>query len=385
MIGEKLQQYTYEYLMSLALSFVPDDRDKREGSVIYDALAPFCQVLSAGAIELKNFYSQTYALTASGEYLDTRVAEQGIHRHVATYAVKKVVLKDSEGKPVFVPLGTRFSTVSSTQPVNYKITAQYTEDGVSVPGAYEATCEEVGTIGNQYFGDLVNITFVQGLASAYMAATLVPARDNETDEELRDRYLEVLNQPAFGGNIADYKAKVAEISGVGAVQVYPVWDGGGTVKLSIIDPAYNRCSDEFLSAVQNAVDPENSQGVKGTGMGIAPIGHKVTVVTPDEAPVSITATVTLQAGYYLDHVKEPVQNALADYFLSLRRAWADAGELNIYNCDVFVSRVYAVILSVPGVVNVSNVQINGKASDLQLVQNGQIQQLPTLSEVTLNV
>ena len=41
MIGDNLEQYTYEYLMQLALSYVPDDRDKRQGSVIYDALAPF--------------------------------------------------------------------------------------------------------------------------------------------------------------------------------------------------------------------------------------------------------------------------------------------------------------------------------------------------------
>ena len=42
MIGDKLEQYTYKYLMSQALSFVDDSLDKREGSIIYDALAPFC-------------------------------------------------------------------------------------------------------------------------------------------------------------------------------------------------------------------------------------------------------------------------------------------------------------------------------------------------------
>lgn len=382
MIGENLQQYTYENLMSLALSFVPEDRDKREGSVIYDALAPFCQVLAAGVLELKNFYSETYALTASGEYLDNRVAEQGIKRQIATYAVKKVALADSEGTPVSVPLGTRFSTVSSTRPVNYKITAQYVEQGVAVPGVYEATCEELGVIGNQYFGNLINITFVQGLSSAYMSSTLVPARDDETDEELRERYLTVLNQKAFGGNIADYRVKVMDIPGVGAVQIYPVWDGGGTVKLSIIDPAYNRCSDEFVRTVQNEVDPESASG---TGLGIAPIGHKVTVVTPDAAPVTITAKVTLQAGYYLTHVQEPVETALANYMLSLRQGWADANDLNVYNCDVFISRVSAAILSAAGVVNVSDVKINGQAADLHLTQSGGVQQLPVLSEVTLNV
>lgn len=385
MIGDNLQQYTYEYLMDLAMSFVPDDRDKRQGSVIYDALAPFCQVLAAAAIELKNFYTQTYAVTATGQDLNNRVAEQGITRYAATYAVKKVVLSDEEGNPVTVPLGSRFSTVSSTNPVNYAITAQYTEDGVAIPGTYEATCEELGVVGNKYSGNLVNITFIQGLASAVMSSTLVPARDEETDEELRERYFSALNQKAFGGNVADYRTKVLDISGVGAVQIYPVWNGGGTVKLSIVDPTYGVCSDEFVASVQNQIDPRDANGNSGTGLGIAPIGHVVTVVTPEEVTVNITADVTLRNGYDEGHVRQPINTALEEYIQSLRRAWADENDLNTYSCDIFLSRVSSAIINVAGVANVSNILLNGKAMDIFLTQSGDVQQLPKLGEVVLNV
>lgn len=385
MSAENLQQYTYEYLMELALSFVPDDRDKRQGSVIYDALAPFCQVLAAGAIQLKNFYEQTYAVTATGVDLDNRVAEQGITRYAATYAVKKISLADEEGNPVAVPIGARFSTVSSTNPVNYAVTAQYVENGVAVPGTYEATCEELGVIGNEYSGNLINITFIQGLASAYMSSTLVPARDEETDDELRERYFDALNQKAFGGNIADYRTKVVAISGVGAVQIYPVWNGGGTVKLSIVDPSYGPCSTEFIASVQKEIDPENANGDTGTGLGIAPIGHKVTVVTPDEVTIDVSATVTLGTGYTLGQVETPINDALASYIQSLRQSWADANDMNVYSCDVFVSRVSAAIVGVAGVANVTDVTINGAAEDITLIQSGAVQQLPALGEVVLNV
>lgn len=385
MSAENLQQYTYEYLMELALSFVPDDRDKRQGSVIYDALAPFCQVLAAGAIQLKNFYEQTYAVTATGVDLDNRVAEQGITRYAATYAVKKIALADEEGNPVTVPLGARFSTVSSTNPVNYAVTAQYVENGVAVPGTYEATCEELGVIGNEYSGNLINITFIQGLASAYMSSTLVPARDEETDDELRERYFDALNQKAFGGNIADYRTKVIALPGVGAVQIYPVWNGGGTVKLSIVDPSYGPCSTEFIATVQKEIDPENASGDTGTGLGIAPIGHKVTVVTPHEVTIDVSATITLGTGYTLGQVETPINNALASYIQSLRQSWADANDLNVYSCDVFVSRVSAAIIGVAGVANVTDVTINGAAEDIALIQSGAVQQLPTLGEVMLNV
>lgn len=385
MIGDNLQQYTYEYLMELALSFVPEDRDKRQGSVIYDALAPFCQVLAAGAIQLRQFYTQTYAVTATGEDLDNRVAEQGITRFAATHAVRKITVADEDGNPVVLPLGARFSTVSSTSPVNYTITAQYVEDGVAVPGSYEATCEELGVIGNEYSGNLINITFVQGLASATMTSILVPARNQETDDELRERYFDALNQKAFGGNIADYREKVMELDGVGAVQIYPVWNGGGTVKLSIVDPIYGPCSPEFIASVQNEIDPENAAGEQGSGLGIAPIGHKVTVVTPDEVTINVTANVVLGTNYTKGQVETPIKEALARYIQSLRQSWADATDLNEYSCDVFVSRMSAAIVNVPGVSNVTGVTLNGQAQDIELTENGQIQQLPKLGEVILNV
>lgn len=385
MIGDNLEKYTYEYLMSLALSFVQDDRDKREGSVIFDTLAPFCQLLAAGAVELRNFYTQTYAVTATGQNLDDRVAEQGIIRYAATYAVKKITLKDVDGNPISVPIGARFSTVSSTNPINYAVTAQYVEGDVAVPGTYEATCEEMGVVGNEYSGNLINITFIQGLASAYMSSTLIPARNEETDEELRERYFESLNQKAFGGNIADYRTKVEAISGVGAVQIYPTWNGGGTVKLSIVDPSYGPCSPEFVATIQKEIDPENAQGETGTGIGIAPIGHKVTVVTPQEVTVNVTATITLQAGYTLGQVETAVTQALASYIQSLRQSWADANDLNVYACDVFVSRVSSAIVNVAGIANVTNVRLNGATGDIILTQSGALQQLPKLGEVTLNV
>ena len=384
MIGDNLQQYTYDYLMRLALSFVPDDRDKREGSVIYDALAPVCQLLAAAALELKNYCTQTYALTATGKDLDNRVAEKGITRYPATYAVKKLTLKDAAGGPVSVPLGARFSTVSDTYPINYKVTSQYLEDGMPIAGSYEVTCEEPGVRGNEYSGNVINITFIQGIASAYMSSTLMPARDEETDEELLQRYLEALNEMPFGGNMSDYRTKVRALEGVGDVQVYPTWNGGGTVKLSIVDPAYGPCSAEFIMSVESQVDPENSQQQRGTGLGIAPIGHNVTVVTPQEVVIDVSATVSLRSGYVLGQVETDIENALTEYLDVLKHTWADPNDNNGYTCDVFLSRISSTILNVPGVVNVTNVKLNGSAADVILTQTGIVQQLPKLGEVLLN-
>lgn len=380
-----LQQYTYDYLMKTALSYVSDELDKRQGSVIYDALAPVCQLLAAGALQLSNFYTETYAVTATGEDLDNRVAERGITRYAASYAIKKISLSDSQGNPVSVPVGTRFSTVSDTNPINYAVTAEYESDGQVMAGIYEATCEEPGIIGNEYSGDLINITFIQGIAVAHMSTTIVPARDEETDEELRERYFQSLNEMPFGGNVSDYRTKVKAISGVGDVQVYPTWQGGGTVKISIVDASYSPCSDDFVAAVKNQVDPVDSRGNSGVGLGIAPIGHTVTVVTPTDTTIDVSADITLRSGYAIGNIQESVNTAVADYIQSLRQSWADANEQGDYQCDVLLSRVLAAIINVTGVSNVTRVLLNGESQDVVLTQSAETQQLPKLGGVVLNV
>lgn len=387
MINEKFEQYTYEYFMQLALSYVSDDKDKRQGSVVYDCLAPFCQLLAAGAMELRNFYNESCVLTATGEHLDNKVIEHNITRDSATYAVKKLTLVDENNEPVIVPMGFRLSTMSSTNPINYTVTKQYAENDVPVPGVYEATCEEVGTVGNEYSGEMVAITFARGLATATLSSLLVPARDEETDDSLRNRYLQAVNDNPFAGNIADYRSRVMDINGVGAVQIYPVWNGGGTVKLCILDTQRNVCSDEFISAVQKEVDPENYNGESGVGLGIAAIGHKVTVVTATEVDINVSASITLHNNYELSQVETSIKESIYSYIKSLRNSWDTDIGMNVYNCDVYRAKITAAIMGVTGVANVDvvGVLLNGKAEDIELQQTGEVQQLPKLGEVTLNV
>lgn len=384
MIGDILERYTYDYLMQLALSYVSDDIDKREGSIIYDALAPFCQVLAMSFMELKNFYNDTYILTAEGEALDNIVAERGLTRYEATYAIKKGTFTDAKGNAMSVDIGSRFSTVSDTRPINYIVTAQYKESGIAVLGAYELTCELPGTVGNEYSGNLVNITFIQGLAVAEMTTLITPARDTEEDADLRQRYMDDLNQIAFAGNTADYHKRIMEISGIGGVQIYPVWNGGGTVKLSIVDSQYNLCTDEFIKSVQQQVDP-SEYGDSGLGLGIAPIGHKVTVVTPTRTNINFSMTLTMESGYTVGQVRDQVIAVLEDYMTTLRKEWDNGSVFNVYSTAIYVTRTITNIMAnVPHIVNITNVRINNSAADLILTESGTLQQLPFLGTVTLN-
>ena len=385
MIGDNLEQYTYKYLMSQALSFVDDSLDKREGSIIYDALAPACYVLAGYYMQLYQVVKNSFAVTAAGEWLDQRVKESGITRREATAAVKRADFTDDAGQAAVVRIGTRWSTVSSTNLITYRVTAQYEQNGAPVEGAYELTCETLGTIGQEYTGPIIPVDFVKGVAAATMSTTLIPGRDAETDDELRERYFDQMSAKAFGGNISDYRNKTREIIGVGDLQIYPVWNGGGTVKLSIVDTAFRAASNEFVQEVQKLIDPVNASGVQGDGLGIAPIDHKVTVVAPEEVTVNITASIVLQVPYEVGQVQSAVEQAIEAYMVELRHDWATPNEFNEYALSVYASRITAAIVGVPGISNVTNVRLNGTAADITLQQTGQKQQIPVKGTVTLNV
>ena len=157
------------------------------------------------------------------------------------------------------------------------------------------------------------------------------------------------------------------------------------MKLSIIDPEYNPVSSEYIKEVQEYIDPENAQGETGDGLGIAPIGHKVTVVTPTEVSVAVSATLVLKTGYTKGQVETPIKNALTAYINELRQSWASSNDLNQYSLSMFVARVTSVIVNVAGVANVTHVTLNGAEEDIEFTENAQTQQLPKLGEVTINV
>lgn len=382
MIGDYLDKYTFTFLINQALKNVPDSLDKREGSIIYDALAPACYELAETYADFKSLLMNTYASSANGEYLDLRAAELGLTRYAATQAVRRGDFTYSGGTPATIPLGSRFSTIVESGSVNFYVDSPYIdlETESIVPGAYNLICEERGIVGNDYVGPLLPISNINNLESATMSTIITPARDVETDEELRIRYFDTVNKKAFGGNVAQYEEEIKAIAGVGEVQVFPVWNGGGTVKCSVIDAEYNAISDEFIAQIQETLDPPP----QGTGLGIAPIGHSVTVTTPTVLYVNIETTITIDNRYTLPQLEGTIKVAIENYLLELRRLWGVGNELNQYSLAVYIARINAAILSVSGVANITGTKINESTNDLILTENANLQQLPVLGSVTIN-
>lgn len=251
------EYFDYDTILNRMLSRIPDTIDKREGSIIYDAISPAAAELSQLYIKLKYNVDLLFADTSVADYLDRLCGQFGLTRKKATSAIKKGTFYNLQDELMEIDIGSRFTCENLYWKVIEKISK----------GTYQLQCETVGIIGNNIVGNLIPIDYINDLATATLTDLLVPGENEETDDELRYRYNGQIEEQAFGGNVADYKNKTKNIVGVGAVKVIPVWNGGGTVKLIILDSNYSKASNVLIEEVQNAICPNSSN----EGAGIAPI------------------------------------------------------------------------------------------------------------------
>lgn len=345
------EDQTFEKILQRSLERVGVDVDKREGSLIMNAIAPVSAEHANIYILLDGIISDGFADTASREYLIRRCKERGIEPQAATYAVLK-------GKfNMEIPIGSRFNL----DELNYaaiEFIESATEDG-TLFYYYQMKCETVGTEGNKFFGELSSIDYINKDLEGSLVELLIPAEDDEDTEILRKRYFASFSSNPFGGNKQDYKDKTNALDGVGGTVVVPIWNGGGTVKLIIINSDFGAASATLVKSVQEAIDPDP----KGTGSGIAPIGHTVTVVGADTFTVNVSCTLTLLEGYALSTIKKKVQEVLEAYFLEMRKVWENGGLI------VRISQIENRILGIDGVIDVLNTTINGNTSNITLEQS----------------
>ena len=356
MIGKYSDEMTFDYIMNRMLESVPDTVDKREGSIIYDALSPAAAELAKAYMELDVVMDETFVDTASLQYLMLRCKERGVAIQGETAAVIEGVFTPSS---VELTAGLRFNC----DEVNYTITEKISA------GHYKLEAETLGTVGNKYTGLLLPIQTVNGLETAQIAAVLIPAEDGDTTDTLREKYYASIDGEAFGGNVADYREKVNAITGVGGVKVYPVWNGGGTVKLTVIASDYTAPSSELISKVQTTIDPEQNHG---EGMGLAPIGHTVTVTGAKYADLTITANVTFAAGWNWENGKSQLVSAANAYLDELCKAWADS-ETTV----VRISQIETHLLTADCVVDVDGTTVNGDTKNIELAAD----EIPRLSTI----
>nr|WP_280927548.1 baseplate J/gp47 family protein [Lactobacillus sp. ESL0703] len=363
--------------MEEMLDAVPDDIDKREDSVIYDAIAPAALVMAQENQRMAMIIKETYVRTAEGEFLDYRAQERGTNRYPATQTEVKAKITDSDGNAINnVEIGDQFASIGET-PIFYTVTQIYDDLTVAM------TADDPGTTPNGYLGQILPVTPNDELSWAEIIEIIAPARDEETDDHLRARLLGSDDWIAYGGNIADYLAMTSKITEVGATQVYPVWNGAGTVKLVVLNNDLMPANQDLINKVKNLIDPTDSEA---QGYGLAPIDHQVTVTAPTALTVDIATNIQIDSQHSADVVKQQINDQLSEYFKNLRASWnlIDPKTGRGYAMMIYRSKILSQIMQIEGVMNATIPSLNCADSDIKLVFDNNTSQLPILGTVTLN-
>lgn len=335
---------TFENILSDMLDGIPNTYDKREGSIIYDALAPAALELANQYLAFDLMINESFGDTASREYLIRLGAERGLEPYPAT---KTILQGEFTPTTLELSIGNRFNCSNSSYVIIEKISN----------GIYKLQCEEAGEIGNKYLGDIIPIDYIDGLETAKLTQILIYGEEVEETEKFRERYMTTFNIKAFSGNKEDYKEKTLAIQGVGAVKIEPVWNGGGTVRLTILDSKFDIPTQTLINSVKTAFDPNSN----GKGDGLAPIGHIVTVRGVTKVNIAITTTVTFSTSYSWSTHKTLIENAVKNYLLSVRENWCNS-ETN----TVRIAQIENAIMNIDGVLDIGNTKINGSTNNLLL-------------------
>ncbi|ABJ60018.1 baseplate J/gp47 family protein [Lactobacillus gasseri ATCC 33323 = JCM 1131] len=373
----EFQNKDYDYFLRKMLDAVPDNIDKREGSIIYDALAPAALVMGQQSLDMANVIKETYIKTASGEFLDYRAIEHGTSRYPATQTEAKAKVLNDKKEPLDnVQIGDKFASIGDS-PIFYAVTK--VNDDLTV----ELTAEVKGSSANSYIGQILPVTPNDLLSWAEITEITAPARDVESDDHLRARLLSSQSWIAYGGNVADYLDMTSKIDEVGAAQIYPTWNGGGTVKVVILNNDLMPASASLVQKVKNILDPEDKQA---EGYGLAPIDHAVTVTAPEELIVNVDISVKLDDTKVTRYVKDSITKAVEGYFQSLRKDWADINQKlgRGYEETIYRSKILSQVMLTEGVVNAKLPSLNGRDADIDLVFNNSKSQLPVVGTVTIN-
>lgn len=346
------------------LSNVPDTYQKNAGYLIWDLM----RAISASFITLwqKLQYLCGFFDITKLDYDDLVkfvLQRKGIVAHVSTYSEGEITITNGSGT---ITIGDKFETAGG-------LVFEATETkAVSANDTFNAKCTTAGSVGNVPVGAITVIpTTITGIVSVTNATAFSGGYEKETKESIIERYLSAIREPIASGNIYHYKKWALEVTGVGNVDVKPLWDGDNTVKVLLVDSNNEPASKTLISAVQEYIDPESA----GTGEGQAPIGAYCTVDSAAAKTIDVTANITLKSGAVEQDVKTAVENAIKTYIKS-----------TVY-VDSYVSyaRIGACILSVDGIDDYDNLLVNNDTNNVTLSDTTTSREIAVIGTVTLKV
>ena len=337
---------TYEVIKQRILDNINIDIDKREGSFTSNMVAPLVEELAKAYISMGDILSLGFIEDGFDTYLDKRVGEFGVYRKTGTKAIGEIKVEGKEGAVItngtLIKANDLYFTVLNDIELPNENILYIEANEVGYKYNLLANTEFELVEKNNKVTKLINeVEFSNGV-------------DIETDEDLRKRFVKVVNNPSTSGNKNHYEEWALETNGVGRAIVYPLWNGSGTVKVMIVGNDNKPVSDEIIEACELHIS-ENM-----------PIGCQLTVTTPTNLNIIINASIELKEGYEIEEVKEEFENKLNEY-------------LKTVTTELTYSKIYGLLANMAGTEDISELTLNDNNINISIAEDKTI----NISEINL--
>jgi len=339
-----MYNYTVDELHSKILQNISNEYEKTVGFPTYDLTKSFSIQEYAIYQVLNSMMDKLDVDKLTGDELTKYVYQRkGVTRKPSNKA-KGIITVKGNGT---INIGDLFSTSNA---VEFRAT-----ESKPIVGSGNIKIEALlaGTSGNVGANTITQIPItLQGIVSVTNSTPTYDGYEEESDNNLRERYYKALQLPATSGNMYHYITWANSITGVGGAKVFPLWKGDNTVKIVIIDSDKQPANADLVNRVQNYIDPN----VSGDGSGEAPIGAYCTVVSAVAKPINISVDVELIDNYQLTDVLNNIKNNLTEYLKSIA----------FVSNQVSYARVGSIILDTEGVKDYTTFTLNNALANVAI-------------------
>lgn len=339
---------TQKDFLDSMLANLSNTEDKTPNSFSYDILSAAAIVgefLQGKVLEL---FDKFDVQKLEGEDLESRVYQiAGVQRKRATRSKGTILVTGAKGTQI--PKDTLFYAGE----VGFTINKDYV---IPETGSLEVdvTSIDFGGVANVVPGSISRVEpKIGGITDITNPQEIRNGYDAETDDDLRERYLEKLTNPPKAGNPAHYKLWATEVDGIWSAKVFRTWQGGGTVRVVVI------------GLDRKTVGPELLEKVRAHILEEAPIRYEgLTVESAKAKKMDIKMTLKLAKNADLIQVKESIRGAIEAYFykISFRETYASQAQIG------------AEVLKIEGVEDYTDLVVTGaKMTETEVPELGSLE------------
>lgn len=335
---------TANEILTDLLAAMPDSYQKTVGYPTHDLLAAVSLRMEGTDEEVAAMRAALDPENLTGGDLDRYVfPRSGLERRQATFATGVLTVTGTGT----VQQGALFESGGGIQFAASETVA------ITGEGQVRVTCRVDGAAGNLPAHSITQMPVtLQGISACDNPEPTTGGYNEEDDAAYYARYLLKIRTPATSGNIYHYQSWALEVAGVGAVQVFPLARGPGTVDIVIIDSTGQPAPPDLVQQVQDYIDP----GSTGEGYGQAPIGAQCLVEAATGTEIALSATVFKLDTADDETVTAGIKAAVGAYL----------AEIAFQQDYVSLARITERILAVEGVRDLENLTLNGGTDNVHL-------------------